>query len=579
MLKVAEKKSSKHTAARSRDSAVGLPASLAVPSSPILSSTLGCGLLGGLLLWAAFPPLNLPWLAWVAPVPWLWLVNQPKLAGWRPYIVLWLCGTAHWLLILEGIRLAHPALYAGWLALSAYLGVYVPAFVGLTRVAVHRLNASTILAAPIVWAGLELLRGHLITGFSMGLLAHTQAEFAPLIQISDLAGGYTLSFVIMLVAACVDGCVSRSVTQFEPLSRCWRPIAVAASALAATLVYGHWRVSQTPPGAASPTARVALIQGSLDTVFTELTTERMQQTYDHYRRLTAEAIERRPNLDLVAWPESMFVISETLVEGSLAPQNGLSADEVRKRLEAVQEDFRTVLTSEAARANANTDPADHETKFMIGTTTVAFGEGQPRYFNSALMANRSGNIVGRYYKTHPVMFGEYVPFAEYVPWLNTVTPIAVGLSVGDGAKVFDVGGLKLSPSICFESTIPHLIRGQLRQLARRGTPADGLINLTNDGWFWGSGMLDLHFRCGIFRAVENRVPLLVVANTGISAFVDGNGTVRERGPRRQPKVLLAEVQADGRTSPYQTLGDWPAWLCAAFCVALVLLGLRRPLAS
>src|SRR5439155_15698618 len=149
------------------------------------------------------PPLNLPWLAWVAPIAWLWLVRWPQLPGWRPYVAIWLAGFAHWLLMLEGIRLAHPALYAGWIALAAYLGVYLPVFVGLTRVAVHRRKVSLVVAAPIVWVGLELLRGHLITGFSMGLLAHTQAEFPRLIQISDLAGGYTLSFVIMLVAACL----------------------------------------------------------------------------------------------------------------------------------------------------------------------------------------------------------------------------------------------------------------------------------------------------------------------------------------------------------------------------------------
>jgi apolipoprotein N-acyltransferase len=76
--------------------------------------------------------------------------------------------------------------------------------------------------------------------------------------------------------------------------------------------------------------------------------------------------------------------------------------------------------------------------------------------------------------------------------------------------------------------------------------------------------------------VENRKPLLVVANTGISTCVDGNGVVRQRGPRREPQVLIADIQADGRDSPYQTLGDWLVWLCAAACVGLALLGLRKP---
>ena len=113
-----------------------------------VSRTLALGLAGSLLLWAAFPPLNLPWLAWIAPVPWLWLVREPRLAGRLPYVALWLAGFVHWLLMLEGIRLAHPALYAGWIALAAYLGVYLPVFVGLSRVAMQRLRMSLVVAAP-----------------------------------------------------------------------------------------------------------------------------------------------------------------------------------------------------------------------------------------------------------------------------------------------------------------------------------------------------------------------------------------------------------------------------------------------
>ncbi len=194
--------------------------------------------------------------------------------------------------------------------------------------------------------------------------------------------------------------------------------------------------------------------------------------------------------------------------------------------------------------------------------------------NAALLLSPAGEVAGHYYKMHRVMFGEYIPFAEYVTWLNKITPIETGLSSGDGPQVFDVSGLKFSPSICFESTIPHLIRGQVSELARKQTPADVLINVTNDGWFWGTGMLDLHFRCGVFRAVENRKPLLTAANTGISAVVDGNGKILQRGPRRQAQVLIAEVRADGRQAPYAWVGDWPAWICAGLCLGLGWVGYR-----
>jgi hypothetical protein len=124
-------------------------------------------LVSGLLLWAAFPPLGWWPLVWIAPLGWLRLILVPQLPGRRPYWAIWLAGMLHWAVVLQGIRLAHPALYLGWISLSAYLAVYPTLFVGLTRVAVHRLGISVVLAAPIVWTGLELLRGYALTGLSM----------------------------------------------------------------------------------------------------------------------------------------------------------------------------------------------------------------------------------------------------------------------------------------------------------------------------------------------------------------------------------------------------------------------------
>ena len=71
-----------------------------------------------------------------------------------------------------------------------------------------------------------------------------------------------------------------------------------------------------------------------------------------------------------------------------------------------------------------------------------------------------------------------------------------------------------------------------------------LVNLTNDGWFWGSSELDMHLACGVFRAVECRKPLLIAANTGFSAWIDGDGRIVHKGRAATPDVLLAEVRVD-----------------------------------
>jgi apolipoprotein N-acyltransferase len=542
------------------------PAIESAPRARFFSATLGAGLAGAVLLWAAFPPIDLPWLAWIAPVPWLWLAGRAQLPGRRPYLALWAAGSIHWLAMLFGICLAHVALIAGWIALSVYLGMYLAVFVGLTRVAVHRFKLSMVIVAPVIWVGLELLRGRLLSGFSMGLLAHTQAEFPRLIQISDLAGGYTLSFLIMLVAACLF----RAAGQWPKI--CWWPLLAGFAAVATTLGYGGWRLAEKPPGADGSTAHVALIQGSLDTVF-EVSPKRVRETFAHYGSLTSRAVREHRDLDLVVWPESMFMTPEIMVEEPLKLPSGEAApNEVRRQLSDAQDEFHELLAGEAGRINAAIDSNRPGALLVVGTTTLVYGAGPPRVYNAALLANRSGEVVNRYFKMHPVMFGEYIPFGDVIPWLYTITPMPAGLSVGDGPKVFEVGGLAMAPSVCFESAVPHLIRWQVLELARRGKPPDVLLNVTNDGWFWGTAILDLHFRCGVFRAVENRKPLLVAANTGISAWIDGNGVIRERGGRRTPQVLFAKAQADGRASPYHTIGDWPPWICGAVCVGLAMAG-------
>ena len=79
--------------------------------------------------------------------------------------------------------------------------------------------------------------------------------------------------------------------------------------------------------------------------------------------------------------------------------------------------------------------------------------------------------------------------------------------------------------------------------------------------------------CGVFRAVECRKPLLIAANTGFSAWIDGNGRIVQQAPRRQRDVIVADVRADGRRSFYVAHGDWLAGVCFAVCIGLAAFGL------
>jgi len=560
--------------------------------SPWYRAPLLAALAGSLLMWAALPPLALGWLAWIAPLPWLSLIRRETLSGRRPYGVVWVGGLAFWLATLHWLRLPHPALYLGWLALSAYLACFLPTFVGLTRVAVHRLCLPLWLVAPTVWTGLELARAHLLTGFLMASLAHTQVNFTPLIQIADTFGEYGVDFLIMLVAASVATLfpVSRpaspngsSPTQPSVVARfsCWtvQPLAIlpALIGLAVTLGYGYWRLSQADHTTAEPPrkVRIALIQGnSLAEWKTDPSRER--QIMDEYLALsdravqTAQTYSNGRSLDLIVWPETMF--RTCLVTFDPGCQLPLGTSHTTEEIASYGPQDLANLASRL------------KTAVLVGMDRVHFRlptipgeEPTPLRYNAAVLVNREGQIVGAYDKVHRVMFGEYIPFADWFPFLYRLTPLTGGIEAGTGPVILEWNGTRYAPNICYETVIPHVIRRQAAALAEGGATADVLVNLTNDAWYWGSSELDMHLACGVFRAVETRKPLLIAANGGISAWIDRFGRIRDRSPRQQPAVLIADVPLDRNRSLRQStwyvqLGDWFAAVCLACCVALILVG-------
>ena len=149
-----------------------------------------------------------------------------------------------------------------------------------------------------------------------------------------------------------------------------------------------------------------------------------------------------------------------------------------------------------------------------------------------------------------------------------MTPLTGGIEAGREPVALQVNGVRYAPNICYETVLPHVIRQHVVELAAQGQPADVLVNVTNDAWFWGSSELDMHLACGVFRAIETRRPLLIAANGGISAAIDVRGNIRQQSPRQQQDVIIAEVLLDGRQSPYVRYGDWFAMLCLISCLVL-----------
>ena len=508
--------------------------------------TFGWSVVSSIAIWLAFPPVGCWPLAWIAPYGWLRVIRSPRLDGRRPYLAIYLVGYGHWLLMTQWVRLPHWSAAIGWLFLAAYLALYVLAFIALARWLVHRAGWSPVLAAPLAWVSAEVARSHLLTGFALVPLSHTQVDFLPVLQIADLAGAYGVSFLIVLVAATIEhivGIVNKRRVWVD-----WWPAASTVLLSSLCLGYGNARLSEIKSDRQS---KVAIIQGSYDTIF-DNDVSRYERSFANYCRMTYDATARG-DIDLVVWPESMF-LRYRLVEG----------------LDTAATAVDQQLTSERRYLLRK-----FGTHCLMGTGMTRYVEGEPQRFNTAAFFDANGDLVDAYHKMHPVMFGEYVPLGDVFPWLYSLTPNGSGLTAGTEPKALAAGQLLFAPNICFENTVPHLIRRQVKQLEQAGSSVDALVTLTNDGWFWGSSLLDLHLACGIYRAVENRKPCVIAANTGFSAHVASNGRVLRKGPRRSSKALVTNVHATGTRSLYTQYGDWFACLCLLLCSGGVTYGWRR----
>ena len=507
-------------------------------------------LAGQVLYWAALPPLELAPLAWLAAVPWVLLIRRDALAGRRPYLALWLSSFIFHLAAFYWVTLPHWATTFGWLALSFYLALYFPLFVGLCRVAVHRFRIAPLVAAPVVWVGLELARAHLLTGFGMGALSHTQYRWPAVLQISDLFGAYGVSFLIVLVGAALA-----QMLPWESARRSWWPAVPLAVALGCALAYGSWRTSQQTTHAGP---KVALIQGSID-IEMKHDPKQGQQIFDEYFGLSGKAVREHADLDLIVWPETMFRYPWFTFDKDFVPpaDAGWTPAELEARSHKAVE--QTVVPLGVA--------------MLLGIDAMHESSAGAERYNSALFFDRTSRLLGRYAKTHIVPFGEYVPFADTFPWLYRLTPLPGGINRGAGPESVMVGKASYAPSICYENTIPHFIRGQVVQLRAQDREPDILVNLTNDGWFWGSSELDMHLACAVFRAIECRKPSLIAANTGFSAWIDSNGRIKAQGRRRLTDVIVATPEIDQRRSPYLDYGDVPAGLCLLATLALAIVGI------
>jgi apolipoprotein N-acyltransferase len=197
--------------------------------------------------------------------------------------------------------------------------------------------------------------------------------------------------------------------------------------------------------------------------------------------------------------------------------------------------------------------------------------GVTRAYNSIYVLDHDASILSIYDKVHLVPFGEYLPFQDFLERLGLTQLVQVrgGFIPGDRRRAMTVPRApRFLPLVCYEIIFPSAA-------VPRGERPGWLLNLTNDGWFGISSGPYQHLQQARVRVIEEGLPLVRAANTGISAVVDPLGRVIRSLPLGTEGVLDSALPRPLPPTVYARAGDGPAVLLVAFAFILVLRGRRR----
>lgn len=495
----------------------------------------------GVLLAAAFPPFDGPEAAWVGLVPLLILAGTTRpLRAFRwgcfSGLVFWLISIS-WLLRLGTAGGPWVAVVAGWVLLSGYCALYTGVFTacvaGLWGWGAR--GAVLVPATALLWVGAEYLRSTLFTGFAWNALGISQFRHTAVLQIAAWGGVYAVSALVVVVNAAAASMTLRlwAILRRQRVARFQVELALGLVACACAMLWGRSEQRRTLLKAVQgEQIRIAAVQPNVAQNM-KWDEGAVAEIYEKLERLTRHALLTGNDLDLIVWPE-------TAVPDPLPGSRNAMA-------------FIRQL-------------AEGGSPVLVGAMEVrgsgGWGQAGTRYYNSSFLFDRFGRLSGIYRKKHLVLFGEYVPLDKVFPPLQKLVPIGVSCSAGSTSTVFRLPAHEagFSTMICFEDTVAPLAR----EAVRKG--AQFLVNQTNDAWFDGSGAPVQHLAHCVFRCVENRVPAVRAANSGVSCFISAAGTIQDAQglADREWDLGVSAVKVSGlRVAPagvrtfYTRYGDLP----------------------
>ncbi len=491
--------------------------------------------LSALLMFLAFPPAEINALAWVGLLP--LIIGLSQLRPAQGFLVGWVFG----ILFMAGISMfiGQFGLFPLAIAAIAY-GLFYGLFGLVVAVlAPARSVPLRVLGIAAAWTLLELARGHVgPLSYTFGHLGYTQHAMLPVLQLASIVGVYGVGFLTVLANAGL------------------------ATLLLGFLPDGWYRPAERAEfnRAAGRTMLAVYVLVFVTYVWGALVINVAPEPSESAQGLRAAAVQANISLDIPARPGAVMDAIDAYAEMS----------------EDVGGDVELIVWPEAAVGfDLNMDPPTQQKISELARSCDAHmligaleWEGDERY-NSVYLVSPEGEYLGTYRKIDLVMYGEYVPMRGRWKWLERYPIRGKDFSPGKERKLFDIGGLKVAPLICFEAIFP----GPAREVTALG--ADVIAILNSDAWAQRSAELMHNSYTAPLRAAEARRFVIRAASTGISGIYDPYGRPLSDVPTNAAGVASAEVYGRQELSTYHRYGDAPLLCICVVGLLLAMIAARR----
>ncbi|MGM0470732.1 MAG: apolipoprotein N-acyltransferase [Bacillota bacterium] len=457
--------------------------------------------LSGILLGASFHLPYLYFVAWVSLVPLFFVVTEQS--GKEALISGMISGTIWFSIIFYS--LIYPQLIFGLpiiiaLILVMLLSILSSLIVGSFAVVVNKLLKRycllNYLLIPGSWVLLEYIRVMIsFKQLPFGILGYSQAYFTYLIQVAELGGVYSISFIVLFI----NLVIYRLLLSIKNQKSNYK-LELVIGLLVVLLVVSYGVIDlnySSNQRKEQKVIKVGLVQPNIAQQIKWKKNYR-QQILRRLSRLTEKLLNNN-ELDLIIWPET-------------AIPTVLNSD--------IQSTMKEQLLTKINSWN---------TLLLTG----ALNQTAEQIYNQAILFDRTGERIESYSKLQLVLFGEYLPYQSRLP--KFIAKLVHSKGAGTEINSFNLQDFSFSTPICSEILNPKLVT----QLAAN---SDFLINISNEAWFQEGNLAIQIWQMAIFRAIENNQPLIKVSNTGLSGIIDAQGRIQATLNQLQSDILYYRLE-------------------------------------